>query len=201
MIDHVPYIGVTGGIGSGKTTFSQLLELSNIPVYNADKEAKRLMETSDSLRQKLDTLTVHSFYIDGVLDRPKFAEWLFSDASHLDLVNQIVHPAVAHDFLNWATIVVSNRPEIKAVAIEAAILLEANFDQFLDYVLLVDAPLEERIARTMIRDHATAQQVKARIEAQMSDKERRKRASFIVNNGENDALIPQLECFLNSLQL
>jgi len=200
LFNRVPYIGITGGIGSGKSTLSRLLELSNIPVYNADNEAKRLMNESVTIRQKIDALTGDTFYIKGVLDKPRFATWLFSDSIHVNQVNQIVHPEVALDFIQWAEVVVANRSGVIAIAIEAAILLEANFDRLVDYVLLVDAPLEWRISRTMIRDHATYAQVIERINAQMSDCDRRKRASYIINNGESDALIPQLDHFLAFLQ-
>lgn len=200
MQKDIPYIGVTGGIGSGKSTLSKLLEISNIPVYNADNAAKRLMNESEAIRSKIDALTGNSFYIKEVLDKVRFAKWLFSDISRVYQVNQIVHPVVALDFLQWAKSIVLSRPMVVAVAIEAAILLEADFDRFVDHILLVDAPLEQRISRTMLRDRVTYDQVMNRVNAQISDSDRRKRATYIINNGNDDAIIPQVNRFIEFLQ-
>ena len=156
-------IAITGGIGSGKSYIaSQLTQLLGIPVYDSDREAKRLIVESATLRKKLTEVTGMQLYDShGQLRRSEFAAWLFSSQENVEKVNAIVHPAVIDDFLQWA-----DRQNAQVVAIESALVQESGIDAVVDKVIRVDAPLETRIRRAMDRDNATREQVIARINRQ-----------------------------------
>ena len=178
-------IGITGGIGSGKSYVCHILaQQLGVPCYDCDREAKRLMHASPELRQQLQALVGAEVYdADGPLDI--MSRYLFADAAHAARVNAIVHPAVKADFLAWAA------QQTTDVLMESAILVEAGFRDVVDYLVVVDAPLELRIERAMQRDGASRQQVEARIRQQLPAEELRKQADFIVLNDGRD-LGPQL---------
>lgn len=185
-------IGVTGGIGSGKSFVCHLLErLLDVPLYDCDREAKRLMYVSPELRRQLQALVGAEVYdADGHLDKAVMSRYLFADAHHAASVNAIVHPAVKADFLAWA------EHQATDVLMESAILVEAGLRDIVDCLVVVEAPLELRIERAMRRDAASRQQVEARIRQQMSAEELRKYADFIVVNDGRD-LLQQLEPIVN----
>ena len=175
-------IGITGGIGSGKTYVAQLLARKGIPVYSTDAEARRLMTASQDIRRRLTELAGEVYLADGTLDKRKLAADLFASPLHAEKVNAIVHPVVRQDFLRWVA-----RQSAPVVAMECAILFESGFDSLVDEVLLVSAPAETCISRAMKRDGMTAAQVKARVAAQMKDEERFSRVRYIIrNDGETD---------------
>lgn len=181
-------IGITGGIGSGKSMVSRLLAVAGIPVYLTDDRAKWLMDTDEEVRIRLQSLAGGEMYRSGRLDRPALARWLFADENRVSQVNSIVHPAVRTDFRRWAA---SHSTE-PAVAIESAILIEAGFADEVDEIWMVSAPLEVRVARAMQRDHATREQVQARMRHQMSDEEKKKHAHFVLTNDGETPLVPQV---------
>lgn len=185
-------IGITGGIGSGKTYVCRLLEQQlGVPLYDCDREAKRLMHSSPELRRQLSALVGAEVYdADGHLDKAVMSRYLFADAAHAARVNAIVHPAVKADFLAWAA------QQATDVLMESAILVEAGMRDSIDCLVVVEAPLELRIERAMRRDAASRQQVEARIRQQMPAEELRNYADFIVMNDGRD-LLPQLTPIVN----
>lgn len=189
-------IGITGGIGSGKSYVSHLLEDMNIPVYNADNEAKRLTVSEKGIRSELVALLGHEVYKDGTLNKSLLASYLFADPAHAARVNAIIHPRVKQDFAAW----VQRQEGCEVTAMESAILYEAGFEDTVDVVMMVYAPVDLRIQRAMYRDGATEEQVRARMAAQLDDEEKRRRARFTVVNDGVQPLIPQLTCIIEQLK-
>ncbi|MFZ4456262.1 MAG: dephospho-CoA kinase [Bacteroidales bacterium] len=188
-------IGVTGGLGSGKSVVSNLLQINGIPVYNSDTEAKRLMNTSNTIRRKIVDLLGDSSYSDSQLNRSYVAQRVFGDTDMLRQLNAIVHPEVRKDFLQWSSI--QNRD---IVAIESAILFESELSPLLDKIVVVSAPIELRIARVLARDGLSEEQIRLRIEAQMDDETRECLADFVVVNDRSRAIIPQINQILKELR-
>ena len=189
-------IAVTGGIGSGKSYISHLLENMHIPVYNADNEAKRLTTSDAGIRGELIALLGEDVYKDGLLNKPLLASYLFSDPAHVLQINSIIHPRVRKDFTVW----VERQENCVIVGMVSAILYEAGFQDTVDAVIMVYAPVELRIQRAMYRDGASEEQVRARIAAQMDDEEKRRRADFTVVNDGVQLLIPQLNRIVEQLK-
>lgn len=189
-------IAVTGGIGSGKSYISHLLENMHIPVYNADNEAKRLTVSDAGIRGELIALLGEEVYKDGLLNKPLLASYLFSNLAHVLQINSIIHPRVRKDFTVW----VERQEKCEIVGMESAILYEAGFQDTVDAVIMVYAPVELRIQRAMYRDGASEEQVRARIAAQMDDEEKRRRADFTVVNDGVQLLIPQLNRIVEQLK-
>lgn len=189
-------IAVTGGIGSGKSYISHLLENMHIPVYNADNEAKRLTVFDAGIRGELIALLGEEVYKDGLLNKPLLASYLFSNPAHVLQINSIIHPWVRKDFTVW----VERQEKCEIVGMESAILYEAGFQDTVDAVIMVYAPVELRIQRAMYRDGASEEQVRARIAAQMDDEEKRRRADFTVVNDGVQLLIPQLNRIVEQLK-
>lgn len=172
-------IGITGGIGSGKSFVAQLMEQKGIPIYYTDNMAKRLMTENTTIREKLIALLGKDAYLpDGLPNKKKLIDYIFSDKENAFHINSIVHPVVKSDFKRWA----ERQESTEIVAMECAILYEAGFDDAVDIVTMVYAPLETRIERAMKRDGATRQQITNRINAQMPDEEKCKRADFTIYN-------------------
>ncbi len=173
-------IGITGGIGSGKTYICNLLRERGYEVYNCDDEAKRIMLEDEEIISQIKTLIGNDAYTpDGQLNKPVIANFIFSDKDNAAKVNSIVHPAVKRDFLRWA--------EGKQVAImESAILFESGFDNVVDTTVLIWADARNRLKRAMTRDHATREQIEARMAAQISDDEARRKADYIFRHNNYD---------------
>lgn len=180
-------LGITGGIGSGKSYVSQLLSSQfGIPVYDCDREAKRLTATDSGIREALQKLVGRDVYTeDGALDKTILTQYLFASADHATLVNAIIHPVVRMDFRSWC-----QQQQSEVVAMESAILYESGFDSEVDKVLLVDAPLETRIQRAMLRDGSSREQVVSRIALQDGSLAREKAEFLLQNDGRpiNDEL-------------
>jgi dephospho-CoA kinase len=181
-------IGITGGIGSGKSTLSQLFEIWGIPVYIADTQAKKLMNDSIEIRKQLTREFGEAIYLENSLDRKKLASLIFNNPDNISYVNSIVHPAVYTDFQIWA-----RKKKETTIAIESAILFDSGFDSFCNFKITVIAPLEVRIKRVMERDQLSEDEIKNRISNQLPDDERVSRSDFIVVNDEVQALIPQMK--------
>jgi len=180
-------IGITGGIGSGKTYICRLFEALGIPVYNADEEAKRLMNTDIRIKEKLIAQFGESTYKDGLLDRAFLANMVFSDKDKLELLNGIVHPIVIQEAKDWA-----ERQTTRYSLKEAALLFESGSYKELDYTILVTAPMDIRIQRVIERDGATEQQVQERMNKQLSDEEKLQLADFVIVNDGITPLLPQV---------
>ena len=184
-------LGITGGIGSGKSMVSQLLRVMDIPVYNSDEESKRLTVSDEVIRTQLIELIGTEVYAeDGSLNKPLLASWLFSCEEHTLKVNSIIHPVVKKDFLSW--IEEQEGAGYKACGIESAILIEAGFLDVVDKLVVVTSSLETRIERTMQRDHVTRESVIKRMAQQMDEEEKKEKADFVICNEVNIPLIPQL---------
>lgn len=182
-------IAIIGGIGSGKSVVSRLFRLMNIPVYDCDSEAKRLMNTSAALRSELTRAIDERVYgADGRIDRAYLASYMFGNAGHVALVNSIVHPAVRADFKQWAA-----NTQASIVAVETAILFESGLDADVDSIVLVSAPIETRISRAILRDHSNEQAIRQRMKSQMSDTELVTRANHIILNDDTTSLIVQVK--------
>ena len=191
-------IGITGGIGSGKSYVSRLLtEHYGIPVYNTDSEAKRLMLSDEGIRRRLTALLGKEVYkSDGTLNKPLLANYLFADSCHAGQINAIVHPQVKADFLKWA----DRQTGCEIVALESAILFESGFDNLVDKVVMVYAPVELRIRRVMLRDSTTEEKIRQRIVAQMDDKAKQDRSDFIIFNDGSRPLNLQLDDLQETLE-
>ncbi len=181
-------IGVTGGIGSGKTLVCGIFEHLGIPVYRADPRARKLMESSQKIRQELTAMLGENIYKKDRLDRQRLATLLFSDEELRRRVNALVHPEVFRDFEIWSSSF-SGKPYVIQ---EAAILFESGADALLDQVINIYAPVEIRIARVMLRDGISREAVKARIRSQMSERERQRRASHTLVNDGKRMVVPQV---------
>ena len=170
-------VGITGGIGSGKTTIARFFhEEFGIPVYYADKEAKNLMHTQELVRPITELLGERA-YKDGNLDRAYVASKVFEDTDLLNKLNGIVHPAVGKHFIDWA-----EKQNAPYVLKEAAILFENGNASDCDAVILVTAPEDMRIQRVLERDHTTVEDVRVRMNKQWSDSEKIPLADFVIEN-------------------
>lgn len=174
-------IGLTGGIGSGKTTVGKMFQELGVPVYNSDIRAKKLMNSSKKIRKELIELFGEKAYIEKELNRAFIAEKVFKDKLLLEKLNAIVHPKVRKDFLKW-----SKKQSFGYVIQETALLFENSAQDLYHAVILVTAPTELRIERILKRDQSSRQQVLSRINNQLDDKEKINLADYIIENIDLD---------------
>lgn len=170
-------IGLTGGIGSGKTTIADYFKSIGIPVYIADEEAKKLYSNIDVIKKVVD-LFGNEILTNCLIDRQKLAKVVFNNITELHKLNHLIHPLVYNDFENW----VKNHQNYPILIKESAILFETNSDKNCDYTISVTAPKELRISRVMQRDNCSRAAVLARIKTQLSDKERIAKSNFFITN-------------------
>jgi dephospho-CoA kinase len=180
-------LGVTGGIGSGKTSVCRVFDVLRVPVFSADREAQEIMENDYEVRRSLKTIAGKDLYILGTLDRIKLASIIFNDRAILEKVNFLVHPIVFNRFTKWALI-----QEVPYVIMEAAILFESGASKYVDRVATVVAPVEQRVKRVIHRSKLSREQVVERIKNQMDDDMRIKLSDYVINNSENDMIIPAI---------
>ena len=182
-------IGITGGIGSGKTTVCKIFEQLDIPIYYADVEAKRLMIENEELVNGIKSLLGEEAYLEnGQLNRAHIASIVFNDRSKLKKLNELVHPAVHKDGKAWA----EAQTEAAYTLREAALIFEGGGYKLLDKVITVFAPKEMRIERVMKRDNTTREAVEARIDKQMPDERKIELADFVITNDGQHSLIQQV---------
>lgn len=180
-------VGITGGIGSGKTTVAHMFQDLGIPVYNSDNEAKELTNSSQIIRTELISLFGTEAYKDGTLNRKFLAEKIFNDKLLLEKVNAIIHPQVALHFSNWVS-----EQNSKYVLKEAAILYESGAYKYCDLVILVIASEKERIRRVIERDKVSKEEVMARMKNQWSDERKMNLADFIIQNDDLSETLKQV---------
>ena len=180
-------IGITGGIGSGKTTVADIFHVLGIPVYKSDDASKRLMVEDKDLKKNIIESFGKESYVNGILNRKYLAAQVFNDSQKIALLNSFVHPATINDARRW-----TEKQNSAYTIKEAALIFESGSDEFLDYVIGVKSPLSLRVERAMRRDNVTLQQVEARMKLQMDEDERMKRCDFIIINDEQQMLIPQV---------
>lgn len=188
-------IGITGGIGSGKSTVSRLFTLLGIPVYIADIESKKLTATSPVIKIKLIEAFGEDLYNDDVLNKPLLASYIFNDKKKLQIANDIIHPEVKKHFLSWLSI----HKSYPVVAHEAAILFESGLNTLMNKVVMVYAPLDIRIDRVTKRDAASRLQIEERINSQMPDEEKAKLSDYVIINDGQHSLISQTLKLLNEI--
>jgi dephospho-CoA kinase len=184
-------IGITGGIGSGKSVVARLMRIMNIPIYDADTRSKRLLDTSPPIRKALIKLMGPSIYSGDTIDRRLMASLIFADSGLLARTNAVIHPEVGRDFETWAS-----RCDWPVCAIESAILFESGLNRIVDVSLMISAPVDLRIARAMNRDRSDRSAIEQRIARQMPDDEKALLANYVIINDGVRALIPQVEFFL-----
>lgn len=183
------HLGITGGIGSGKTTVCKIFETLGIPIYYADDRAKYLMSHDPDLIAGIIELFGPEAYLEPqVLNRAHIAHVAFNDKDKLAQLNALVHPAVARDGLEWQ----AAQRYVPYTLKEAALLYESGSYRSLDKIIVVTAPLELRIERVMARDGAKREDVEARISKQMPEAEKVNLADFVIYNDGEQALIPQV---------
>ncbi len=191
-------LGITGGIGSGKSYVSRLLEERGMPLYDTDSRAKLITVVHPSVKRQLTELLGPRVYAaDGSLNKPVLASYLFACEENARKINAIIHPKVLDDFRHWAAC--REREGHLLVGMESAILFESGFDCAVDKVLMVYAPADVRMKRVMDRDGVTEVQVKARMNMQEDDEEKSKKADFVVMNDGISSLGPQLDSLLEVL--
>jgi len=181
-------VGITGGIGSGKTTVAKVFSTLGIAVYNADERARSITATDPEVREKIVTLFgAEVFNVKNALNRAKLAEVVFSDAEALEKLNAIVHPRVRIDFGKWIAEQTS-----EYIIKEAAILIENGTHKELDALILVTADKEERIERVMKRDGVNRELVVQRMNNQMDDRDKQEFATYTIDNDDNQLVIQQV---------
>lgn len=181
-------VGITGGIGSGKSTVCKVFKVMGIPVFEADTVAKQLMTTDPEIRRQLIQVFGAVVYLpDQSIDRKYLAGLVFNSPSLLSKLNSIVHPAVLKEFDEWCL-----TKQTTYILHEAAILFESGFYKLMDQIIAVVANEDERIQRVMKRDGATIELVRQRMKNQLSDAERIKLADFVISNNDNELIIPQI---------
>ncbi len=188
-------VGLTGGIGSGKSTVAELMQVYGIPVYDSDSRSKLLCETDSELIVSLKNLLGDDVYLeDGHLNRPYMAKALFDDKALLQASNNLIHPAVGKDFKAW-----SEKQDAPFVVQETAILFEAGLEKRYYAIICVTAPEDLRLRRTCGRSSLNEEEVLARMRNQLSEEERVRRSDFVLINDEQTPLIPQLEVLMKKL--
>lgn len=187
-------LGITGGIGSGKSYVAQILATRGIPVYDTDSRAKLLYDTDAGLRDSMIALCGPGIYSSGRLDRKTLSTLIFSDRALLDRVNSLVHPAVRRDFCRWREAL--SKSGVRACALESALLLGAGLESYVDDVLVVLADDALRLQRAVLRDGASEEAVRARMRHQMTQEELVRRGDFLIYNDGAHPLEAQLESLL-----
>jgi len=181
-------VGLTGGIGSGKTTVAEKFKALGVPVYIADIEAKKLMNSSKIIKRKLKNLFGEDAYLNDELNKPFIAKKIFNNKDLLIKMNAIVHPKVGKHFERWL-----NKQTSPYVIKESAILFENNLQQQCDFIILVTAPKNIRISRLLKRDNTTKEKIEAIIDNQLSDQDKTKLSDFVITNTNIENTYKQVE--------
>lgn len=187
-------IGITGGIGSGKSLVSKVIETMGYPVFNSDFEAKKIANSHPEVKSELIGLCGESIYMDNELNRKVLADLIFNDTSLRGKVNAIIHPRVREEFNNRVSTTNSN-----LIFNEAAILFETDAYKQLDATILIIAPKELRIRRVSERDKVSLEEIESRIASQWTDEKKSQFTSFVINNDEVEPLIVQIEKVISEL--
>jgi dephospho-CoA kinase len=180
-------VGITGGIGSGKSTVSKIFEVLGIPVYYADDASKRLMNEDEGLKEKLQSVFGTKTYKEGKLDRVYLSSIVFNDREKLALLNSIVHPATIKDAADWML-----KQTTPYVLKEAALIFESGSQEQLDKVIGVSAPPAVRINRVMQRDKVTREEVLSRMNKQIDETIKMRLCDYVITNDEQELVIPQV---------
>lgn len=189
-------IGITGGMGSGKTTLSNILKNMGFPVYNTDKAAAEIMKSEEKIISKIKKIFGEDIYDEsGILDKKKLASLIFKDVEKLEAVNRLIHPEVMRDFKKWY----ESRTE-DMVFCESAILFESGWENEFDYILCVTADIDKRIERIRKRDGISREAVMERLKNQMPEKEKCMRSDFILCNNEVSSLEQEVRKLVSQIR-
>jgi dephospho-CoA kinase len=178
-------LGITGGIGSGKTSVCRVFNVLGIPVFSADSTAKKIMDTDDGVILGINSIAGKNLYLSGSLDRKELASIIFGNRSLLEKVNSLVHPVVFDHFRKW-----EKEQTTPYIIMEAAILFESGASRIVDKTATVVAPKEERISRVVERNGLSREQVIERMANQLDDESRIKMSDYVIQNSEDDMIIP-----------
>jgi dephospho-CoA kinase len=189
-------IGLTGGIGSGKTTIANHFIKSGVPVYIADDEARKIMQ-SDEIIEEIKKTFGTAIFENGILNREKLAQIVFSEPEKLKLLNAIIHPAVKKHFRNW----ILNHKNAPFIIYEAAILFESGSYKDCDKIITVTAPMESRIQRVIDRDNSSREQVLKRINAQWNDDQRIAKSDYVIENDSLEIAKSEVDKILKILKI
>jgi dephospho-CoA kinase len=180
-------LGVTGGIGSGKTSVCKVFSVLGIPVFSTDRIAREIMDSDQDIISRINSIAGKDLYRNGFLDRMSLASLIFNNHTLLEKVNSLVHPVVFDHFTSW-----EKNQTAPYVIMEAAILFESGASKYVDKVATIVAPEEERLGRVTMRSKLSRQQVLERIKNQLDDKTRIKLSDYVIYNSENDMIIPAI---------
>ena len=178
-------LGITGGIGSGKTSVCKVFNVLGIPFFSADPEASEIMDNDKSIIRGINSITGKELYTNGTLNRKELATLIFNDNSLLKRVNSLVHPVVLDHFRKWEL-----QQDAPYVILEAAILFESGASKLVDRIATVVAPVEERVERVIRRNNISRELVMERMHNQMDDDSRIKLSDYVIHNSENEMIIP-----------
>lgn len=188
-------VGITGGMGSGKSTVCKIFETLGIPVFYADDEAKKILNEDEELKKNIQSVFGKEIYTGGILNRSALAQIVFNDKSKLEKLNSWVHPATKKKYEAWE----NAHSSIPYSLHEAAILFEAGVAERMDKVITVAAPEQLRIERIIKRDGVTPENITARMNNQWTEEQRNSKADYIIYNDENRLVIPQVLKIHNEL--
>jgi dephospho-CoA kinase len=180
-------LGVTGGIGSGKTSVCRVFSVLGIPVFSADDTAKEVMDIDTGIILRINTIAGKNLYTNGTLDRIELAKLIFNNSRLLEKVNSLVHPVIFSRFREW-----EKQQNAPYVIMEAAILFESGASEYVDRIVTVVAPINERVNRVIHRSNLSRDQVEERMRNQIDDGERIKHSDYVIHNSENDMIIPAI---------
>ncbi len=189
-------VGITGGIGSGKSLVSKILETMGYAVYDSDLQAKALYFKTAIKQEVVALLGPHSYHTDGSLNKAFIGAKVFSDQHLLHQLEDILHPAVKQDFLDWQT----QHQHSTILFKESALIFEKQLNKDLDAVILVVSSMEARMQRLMQRDHVTEVEIRARMDKQWSDAEKLKQTQLVVKNDEESLILPQIIEILRKIE-
>ncbi len=187
-------LGITGGMGSGKSVVASFFKAMGIPIYIADDEAKRITSTSPVVREKLINYFGDKLFDGDELNKTLFASLIFGNEENLKKANSIIHPEVLSDFLSW-----TEKQDVPIVGMESAILFESGFNTYVDKVICVTAPVELCIERAMKRSGMSRAEALKRISNQMPDSLKIVKSDYVISNDGIDAITPQIEMILKLL--
>lgn len=187
-------IGITGGIGSGKSVVAAILRQLGYPVYDSDSRAKQLTNTHPDIKRLLTDAFGTQIYSGNLPDRQCLSRLIFSSDRNRDIVNGIIHPIVAQDFNQWAI-----SQKVPMVFLESAILMESGFVHYMDKTVLVTAPVNLRIQRVQQRSHLAESEIRQRMQSQLSDEQLMTKVDFVIQNDERHLLLPQIQKLLHYL--
>jgi dephospho-CoA kinase len=180
-------LGVTGGIGSGKTSVCRVFTILGIPVFSTDRDARGIMNNDKGIIQGINSIARKNLYHNGDLDRKELAILIFNDKALLEKVNSLVHPIVFDHFKRW-----EKEQTTPYVIMEAAILFESGASNLVDKIVTIVAPIEERLNRVIHRNSLSREQVLDRMRSQIDDESRIKLSDYVIYNSENDMIIPAI---------